>query len=134
MAEQRGVKAIENDQFLHDVIKLTLGAITESYSQPDISPICLIRSKVHGLLVYLPKQTIYRHVLDKSKKCLSVCNLGILPVIVVVCLYSRSCLHKLMQRPGIFTKSWYIILIDSNGAGFFSNTVFCYGVKTLPYV
>ena len=49
-----------------------------------------------------PKWTIYKHISDKSKKCLSIDNSGNL---VVVCLCNRSCLHQLMKRPGIFTKS-----------------------------
>ena len=45
-----------------------------------------------------PKWTIYKHVSDNSKKCLSVDNSGILTVVViVVCsLCPRSSLHQLM--------------------------------------
>ena len=43
-------------------------------------------------------QTIYKHVSNKSKNCLSFGN-------SVVCLCPSSCLHRVMQRSGMLTKS-----------------------------
>ena len=71
----------------------------------------------------IPKWTIYKHVSNNSKKCLSVGNFGILSV--VYCL-----------RPEIFTKSTIYIIQDyPNMTGFLIFETLCLGrSKTLSYV
>ena len=66
-----------------------------------------------------PKWTIYKHVSDNSKKCLSVGNFGILSVVVVGVLCSASTAYTgLCRGLKYLLKVRYIILVDPNGAGF----------------
>ena len=90
-----------------------------------------------------PKWTIYKHVSDNSKKCLSVGNSEILSVVcrpssavvvVVVCVlapaYTSLC-RELKYSP----KVGYIIVVDPLWTGFLIfETVFLDRTATLPYV
>ena len=60
--------------------------------------------------------TIYRHFSDKSWKCMSVDNSGILSAVVVSVLTpAHISLYRCLEY---LLKVRYIIIVDSNGAGF----------------
>ena len=83
------------------------------YNKPMWTIFCNFRKKDPRT-----KWTIYKHVLDNYKKCLSVGNSGILSVVVVVVCVLAPAYTSLCRGLKYSPKVMYIILVDPKVAGF----------------